>query len=832
VPIRLEGEQTFGGAAPSNRAVLTHLAQDVRYGMRTLLKTPTFTAIAVMTLALGIGANSAIFSFVDGALLKPLPYTDPERIVLVWEKVPGGGNNVISALNFLDWQKQSTVFETMAANTGTTMTLSSGGEPVQLRGARGSAGYFEVFKIKPTLGRTFAPDEDQPGHDHVVVLSHRLWVTQFGADPAIVGAPVTLNGEPFTVIGVMPAASVFDRGWSQFWRPLAFRPSERTRDFHWLQVMARLKPGVTLQRARGEMDSIGARIANDYPDSNKGWGVNVERFQDVVVGTQLQRSLYVLLAAVGMLLLIACANLANLTLARGTAREREVAVRAALGAGRGRLIRQFLTENIVLATIGGVLGLALGYAMIIGLKALVPPFTLPRDVDVSMDVRVLLFALALSMATGIVCGLAPAFHATKPDLTGAMKEGGRGSAGDGGRRRLRSTLVVVEVALAFMLLVGGGLLVRSFFHMMSVELGFNPTNVLTFRLPIASDRFADPSHLTSYVRDIVAHVRAVAGVGGAAASDALPLEGFGNGMPFQIAGREFLDRAIRPACGFKMVQPEYFSVLGVRLLRGRSLSDRDTKGSPPVAVINEAMVKRYFPDQDPIGQRLLIQEIVAGSPQLGPEIPWEIVGVIADERTATLEGTQRPGVYVSLEQSPTTFINVVVRSRIEPQSLQRAIAQAVHDVNNSQALTDVRTLEQMKSESAASNRLRTILLGSFAWLALLLSAVGIYGTISYTVLQRTHEIGVRAALGASERRLLTLVLVNGMKLTLLGLLLGLAGSLALTRLLSTLLVGIGARDPATIGAAAGILVSVAFLASYVPARRAAKLDPLTALRCE
>jgi putative ABC transport system permease protein len=531
-----------------------------------------------------------------------------------------------------------------------------------------------------------------------------------------------------------------------------------------------------------------------------------------------------------MLLLIGCANLANLTLARGTSREREVAVRAALGASRGRLVRQFLTENLLLAAMGGTLGIALGAAMMIGLKALLPPFTLPRDASVVMDVRILVFALVLSVTTGVMFGLAPALQATKPDLAGAMKEGGRGAGGDAGRRRLRSALVVVEVALSFMLLTGAGLLVRSFFQMMHVELGFDATNVLTMRLPIPTSRFATPDRLMAYIRDVVGRVHAVPGVVGAAAADALPLQGWNNGMPFLIAGRQAVDVANRNACGFKMVQPDYFRVLGIRLLKGRVLMDRDVKGSPPVAVINQAMASRYFANQDPIGQRLLIEEIVPGSPALGPEIPWEIVGVIADERTGSLDGTFRPGVYVSLEQSPSFFVGLVVRSRVEPESLQRAITQAVHELDRNQPVTDVRTLEQIKTESSAQNRLRTMLIGVFAALALVLSAVGIYGVISYSVAQRTHEIGIRSALGAGGGRLLRLVLGQGMALAVGGLALGCAGSLGLRRLLETLLFGVGARDPLTMAASAGLLACVALAACYIPARRAAKLDPLVALR--
>jgi len=587
---------------------------------------------------------------------------------------------------------------------------------------------------------------------------------------------------------------------------------------------------VSLETARTKMEAIGAQIARDYPDSNKGWGVSLVRFVDVVVGQQLRSSLYVLLAAVGGLLLIGCVNLANLTLARGTSREREVAVRAALGAGRGRLFRQFVTESVLLATCGGLVGLAVGYGMMQLLKYLLPPFTLPRDVQVQMDWRVVGFTLALSVATGILFGLAPAFSATRPDLSGAMKEGGRGAAGDGGRRRLRSALVVVEVAAAFVLLVGGGLLVRSFFQLMNVELGFDATNVLTMRLPIASGRFATTDQLTSYVHEMLAQVRAIPGVSGVSASDALPLQGFGNGMPILIAGRPVVDRANRTGAGFKMVQSDYFRVLGIRVIKGRGFTDRDAKGAPPVTVVNQTFVRRYFPDQDPIGAGVLVQEIVTGSPQLGPEIPWEIVGVIADERTSSLEGRTREGMYVPMDQSPTTFLSLVVRGQVEAEALGKSVVQAVHTADRNQAVTDMRSLEQIKGESAASTRLRTTLLAIFASLAVLLSAVGIYGVISYTVAQRTHEIGVRAALGASSRDLLGLVLRNGMTLTALGLAVGMAGAFGLTGLLRTLLFGVGARDPLTMAAAAAILAFVAMLACYVPARRAAKLDPIAALR--
>jgi len=803
---------------------------DLRYAVRSLVKSPGFSAIAILTLAVGIGATSAIFSFVDAVLLRPLPYADPDRILLVMERPPGGGRNVISALNFLDWRSDNRVFASIAAATGGAMTLSGVGEPVLIRAGRVSASYFDVFKVAPAIGRVFQPGEDEAGRDHVVVLSHKLWTTQFGSDPAIVGRSLTLDGENYTVIGVMPPGSAFDRGFNQMWRPLAFKPAELTRNFHWLQAYARLAPGVTMDQARAQMDAIGARIARDYPDSNKGWGVSVDRYADLVVGPQLRSSLVVLLAAVGTLLLIGCANVANLALARGTAREREVAVRAALGASRRRLVRQFLTENFVLSTVGGLFGLALGFGLMNALKLALPPFSLPRDANVTMDGGVLAFTLLLSMVTGIVFGLAPALHSTGPDLSSAMKEGGRGAGGDSGRRRLRSTLVVVEVALAFVLLVGSGLLVRSFFQMMRVNLGFDSTNVITMGLPIAGDAFPDSSQLNAYQRQIASRVEAVPAVRSVAVASTVPMRGWGNGMPFLIAGRPVTDRANRRSAGFKQVDAAYFQTIGMKLAKGRGFTAHDTKGSRPVMVINKTMAARFFADEEPIGQRILVQEIIPGRPALGPEISWEVVGVVEDEKTGDLDGNSSAGMYVPLEQSPSAFVSLVVRAQVDPTTLQRALAQAVHEVNKDQPLSDILTLDQIKDESAATSRLRTTLLAIFASVALLLSAIGIYGVIAYTVVQRTHEMGIRAALGATSGALLTLVLAQGMALAAVGLVVGLAGALAMTRLLSTLLFGVSPRDPVTMAAAASILAAVALLACYLPARRAAALDPLAALR--
>ena len=531
----------------------------------------------------------------------------------------------------------------MAAQRNDGMALSGVSEPVQLRGAQVSAPYFDIFGVKAALGRTFAPDEDQEGKGGVAVISNRVWQERFGGEKNIIGRQLTLNGKPYTVIGVLPANTNYDRGRTEIWTPLVFEPKHMTRNFHWFRSFALLKEGVTLERAQAEMDVIGKRIEAQYPDSNKGWGVKVDRFVDRVVGDQLRQSLYVLLAAVGAVLLIGCTNLANLTLARATSREKEVAVRASLGAGRWRLIRQFLTENILLSVLGGALGLALGYGMVAGLKALMPPFMLPPEADVAVDLRVMLFTLAIAVLTGIVFGTAPALQAANPNLGSSMRESGRGTTSSKARRRLRSTLVVVETALAFVLLSGAGLLIRSFQALSNVNSGFDTTNVLTMGIPLSPTKFKDGPQAALHIGQILDRVGSLPGVRDVAVTSALPLQGWSYGMPFQIAGKPFKDRANREACYFKMISPAYFRSLGIQFKKGRALTENDTKGSLPVAVINETMAKRFFKDEEPVGQRILVQEIVYGKPELGPEIPWEIVGVIADEKVNGLDDDKSAG---------------------------------------------------------------------------------------------------------------------------------------------------------------------------------------------
>ncbi|HEY6306218.1 MAG TPA: ABC transporter permease [Candidatus Angelobacter sp.] len=810
---------------------MEELLKDVRYALRMVRLSPGFTLVAMLTLALGIGANTAIFSFIDAVLLRPLPYPDANRIVMVFEKPPHGERNGISTLNFLDWKNQNTVFTTMAAQTGGAVTLTGVDVPVQLHAVRVSAGFFEIFGVKPMLGRTFAPDEDQLGKQHVVVLSHRIWESRFGSEPSLVGRTISLDNQLYTVIGIMPANTPFDRRWTDMWLPLAFEPKDMTRNFHWMFSWAKLKPGVTLDQARVQMKSVAARIEHDYPDSNKDWSITIDRFQDRMVDQDLRQSLLVLLGAVGAVLLIGCVNLANLLLARGAHREREIAVRSALGASRARLLRQFLTESGVLAVLGGIAGMGLGFACMIALKASLPEGLLPSEADVHMDFRVLLFTACIVILTVILFGLAPAFQTARVNVSHSLKEGGRGAGTGAGRKRLQSALVVAEIAIAFVLLSCAGLLIRSFSKLLRVDPGFETTNVITMDLPMSAAQYPDGAQVVNYLGQVMEKIQAVPGVRNVAATSALPLEGWGYGMPFLIEGQPFVDRSNRPGCFYKIVSPSYFSSLSMRLIKGRALAESDTASNVPVTVMNESMVKKYLKSDEPIGKRILIQQIVPGKHELGPEVPWLVVGVVADEKVDGLDDSSS-GVYVSYKQGPVMGNALVVRSAMDPNRLIKSIESAVWQINKAQALPEIKTLEQIKSESLGPNRLRTILLGIFAAVALLLAAIGIYGVLSYSVAQRTHEMGIRAALGATYWDQLRLVLRGGMLLTIVGLAIGIGGALAATRLLASLLFNVTPHDPATLVVVAAVLASVALAACYIPARRATRVDPLIALRYE
>ena len=771
-----------------------------------------------------------MFSLVNGILLRPLPYPDPERIVRVLERSPSGGVTGISTLNYLDWAKENTVFEYMAAEAGWRATLTGGTEPRLIQAARVSAHYFDIFAVKPALGRTFLPDDDQLGKDRVVLVSHALWESRFGADSSLLGRDIRLDGEPYTVVGVLPKGGPFDRASAQLWTPLAFQPSDSRRDFRWLAASAKLKPGVSLQRARAEMDVIGRRLASAYGDANKGRSVAVDRLTRVLIGPDLRTAVEVLFAGTGLVLLIGCANLANLALARSIARERETALRAALGASRWRLIRQSLTEHVVLAVCGGVVGAGVAYAMMKWIASLIPPSALPPAVDIAMDRAALVFALIVAIGTGLLFGIVPAMRATKPELVDALKVGSQATTASASARRIRSALVVAEIALAFVLLVGSGQLMRSFFKLLEVDPGFVAANVLTAGLPVSQKQHPDPVELNTYLASIRAAVDAVPGVRETALTSVLPLEGWGFGLPYSIAGRGQAERGYRPSAFFKIVSPSYFHALGIKRLAGRVLSDDDRAGAPRVAVINETLARREFGNKDPIGQRIVVREIVPGKAEFGDEVAWEIVGVIAGEKITGLGDEVSAGMYVSNEQSPTYTVDLIVRAAVPPQSLQTALRVAVDRVNKDQALSDVRTLQQIVDQSMRGNRVMSTLFTVFAAIALLLATLGIYGVIAYTTAQRTREMGIRAALGASTGSLRMLVVAGGMRLTLAGLAIGFVGTFATTGVLSSMLYGVGVRDPLTIAGVAAVLAVVAGLACFLPAWRSTRLHPMEALR--
>ncbi|MGA2017673.1 MAG: ABC transporter permease [Opitutaceae bacterium] len=812
---------------------MEELLQDLRYCCRSLWKSPGFTAVALLTLGIGIGANAAIFSYVDGVFLRPLAYPDADRMVRVTERPPRGGTFRISTLNYLDLERQTSVFECIAAQQWGFVALTGIEIPIEVPSERVRARFFDVFKIRPVLGRTFVEGEDQPGRDHVAVISHAFWVSPFGSDPKIIGRSILLNGEPYTVIGVMPAGA-FDLTATRIWRPLAFTNGDMTRDARWYNAWAKLKQGVTLEQARAQLNALALRNAHDFPDADKGWGFAVDSFRSILVEGDVKRSLWLLMAAVGMVLLIACANLTNLTLARGVAREREVAVRAALGAGRWRLVRQFLTESLLLALGGGALGLLVAYGSLVSLKTVIPENYLPPSTYVSMDGRILVFVLALAVLTAVIFGLYPAIKASRPNLIQSIKEGGIGTSTGGSSRGIRAALVVAEVALAFVLLSGAGLLIRSFMRLQQVDTGFDATNVITAWLPFYPKHFASEAEFKVYLRRITDRIGALPGVRDVALTTAIPMQGWGYGMRFQIVGRKPADEAHKPGCYFKMVSPSYFRALGMRLVRGRFLGPNDLSGAAPATVINQTMAKKFFGDEDPIGQQILVAKIEFDKDEPGAEIPWGIVGVVADEKLRGLsaENDQSPGMYVTTDQSPQTYQAVIIRTATDPKTLERAIPIALMDVDRNQTVQMMATLEEIKAKSVGEQRLHSLVLGVFAGVALLLAAIGLYGVISYSLLQRTREIGIRAALGASSANIRWLMLRSGLSLAAAGLLIGFAGSLAAAQVLSSLLFGVGRHDAVTLLSVVSVLGAMALLASYIPARRATRINPIIALRYE
>jgi putative ABC transport system permease protein len=799
--------------------------QDIRYAWRSLKKSPGFTLFAVLTIALGLGANAAIFSLVDGVLIKSSGYPEPERIVKLWEKPPKRQRNGIAAANYLDWSRQNQSFDAMAAETGGALSYSGGGEPRSLKTGFVSAPYFKVFGVQAALGRTFASDEDQPGSQKVVVLTHRIWMNLFGGDPGTVGRSILLNGEPYTVIGVLPGAGEFDRRWNDIWVPLVFPPNP-ARDYHYLTAVARLKRGVSLQQAQAEMSAIAGHIAELYPAIKKDWGATVDRYLDGVVGSQTRLSLKVLMWAVVAILMIGCANLANLLMARAALRGREIALRMALGARRGRVIRMLLTESLLLAGCGATVGIALGFGLLKWVQSLLPPFYFPPEANIAMDGRVLLFLAAVTILTGIAFGLAPSIQASRRDTAQSLKEGGRASSANRGNAYARHIFVAAQVAIAFILLVGAGLLLRSFERLMNVNVGFETEGVVGAGLPLKMEKKPDAAKLTLYVNQLLDEVRATPGVREAAIASALPLTGWGDGMPFRMADNR--DKWL--GSGFKIVTPSYFPALRLRLVAGRVLDERDTESSPAVVVVNESFVKAYLPGQSPLGKRILVEKIAPSRHGLGPMTSWEIVGVVADEKGNGLDQVDDVGTYASFAQDPVVGLGLVARVDGDSGTMIKSIQRAVWRVDKNQVLDNPMTMERIKSESVTFRRLPAVLLGGFALLSMLLACTGIYGVLSCVTAGRTQELGVRAALGASRADLVRLVVGSGSIPVLAGIVLGLGGAVGLTRFIRSMLFATSPLDAMNLLAVAALLLAVALAACLAPAWRAARADPMSALR--
>ena len=804
------------------------ILQNFRFGLRLLRKSPGFTIVAMVTLALGIGANTAIFSVVYATLLAPMPYPNPDQLVMVWSKVQGGRNGV-AAGDFLDWKRQSTSFQDLNAWNGASFNMATAEHPEQVQARLSTPGFCKMMGEKFALGRDFLPEEGQPGKDHEVILVNRFW-KRLGANPNIIGQQLKLNGEPYTVVGVMAPGST-DRLEMGIIAPLAFKPEQINHDFHFILVMGRLKPGITLAAAQADMDVVTGRIAKDYPQSNKGWGASVEPLKNDFFPKDTQTTLWLLMGAVGFVLLIACVNVANLLLAKGTTRLKEVALRTSLGATRRRVFNQFLAESMVLALLGGIAGIGLSVVMLKVLMIIMPPYTLPSEADVKLSVPVLLFTLASTMLAGILFGCAPAWRASGVNLNEVLKEGGR-SGSSRGHNRLRRALVISEFGLALSLLAGAGLAIRSFWNLARIDLGIRTDHILSFNLPVPSTSFSNSQEIVMFYRQLLEKVQALPGVTHAEAGIGTPIAGSGFGMPFNIVGMEQKDSGSRPGAAFQMVTPDFFKTFGIQMVKGRSFTDQNIDGSPRVAMVNENFVRKFLPGADPIGKRLLIEQLIPGVTKLGPTQDWEIVGVYHNVRSGGPRGDGYVEITVPFYQSPWPGVDVSVRTVSDPEAMTKSIAGVIASMDPNLAMAGVKTMTQIVDESLLGDRFVMLLYGIFAAVALLLAAIGIYGVMAFSVAERTHEIGLRIALGADQRHVLKIVLVEGLALAAIGLAIGLGGACLVGRAMRSTLYGVGTVDFAAFGAVSTVLLASALLACYIPAQRAAKVDPMVALRYE
>ncbi len=807
------------------------LFKDIRYGVRSLLKRPGFSAIAIVTLALGIGANTAIFSLVNAVLLRPLAFSDPDRLVMVWEDASFAGfpRNTPAPANYLDVKNQNQVFENVAAVDMRSFNLTGDGEPERVEANGVTASFFPLLGVQPALGRMFVEEEDKPGANRVVMINYNLWQQRYGGQPDIIGRGLVLNGEKYEVVGVMPRGFQFMNSKVGIWVPIAFTSELlQSRGRHYLTVVARVKQGVSLAQADAEVRTIYQRIVQDNPETADRLAGYAKPMRDELAG-DVRRPLLVLLVAVGFVLLIACANIANLLLSRAASRRRELAVRAALGASRLRILRQLLIESLLLAVVGSAFGLLLATWSFAFLQRLIPD-GLVHSTKLSIDLPVLGFTLLVTLFTAVVFGMAPAFQASRIDLNEALKQGGGRSGLNAGGNRLRSTLVVAEVALALVLLVGAGLLIQTFFKLQDQYSGLRADSVLTMRTVLPRTKYSEHAQRANFLQSVLGRVKTLPGVVAAGYSTSVPLEWKGGTNGFAVEGRS-IDQAQLGGLSYdanhRQISSDYFRAMGIPLQQGRPFNDGDNEQSVYVAIINETMSRQYWPGENPIGKRIKL-----GDPA-DPDLPWTtIVGIAGDVRQMGVDEPVKPEMYFPYQQSVEPFYtprDLVIRTSVDPLSVVAAARNEIHQVDPDQPISNVRTMAQVLGEETSSRRLGMTLLTVFAGLALLLATLGIYGVLAYFVVQHTQEIGVRMALGAQRSDILKLVLKKGMALALLGVAIGLVAAFALTRLMASLLFGVGSTDPVTYASIAILLTVVAFFACYLPARRATRVDPMTAL---
>jgi putative ABC transport system permease protein len=815
---------------------MLNLLPDLKHGIRVLLKNPGFSAAAIIVLALGIGANTAIFSVVNAVLLRPLPFRDPARLVQVWhvpppKSFPGMTEFAVSAANFIDWQQQNDVFNKMSIYTGSSLNLTGREQPEALQGAAVSADFFSTLQVQPMLGRTFTPDEDQQGRNHAVILTYGLWKSRFAANPNVVGQSVNLDGQPYLVAGVMGPKFRFP-DWAQYWTPMGWTDKERAvRGEHHFMVIARLKTNVPIPQAQAQMNAISTRLAQQYPEYDKGWGAVVVPLREQLV-SDVRPALLILLGAVAFVLLIACANVANLVLAKTFGRRKEIAIRVALGATAAQVVQQILAETLLLSVAGGALGLMLArFGTALALKFLSD--NLPKSTEITLDASVLVFTIFISIVTGLIAGLLPAIRMTKTNVNDALKQGLGKTDSDSAGRRTRSILVVSEVALSLILLVGAGLMIRSLWVLSTLDPGFDPHGVLTMSLVLPKNKYSQPIEEIAFFDRVLASVRALPGVVSAGLIDDLPLNGEGSHQPIALEGAPVQAMSDQPEVDTRSITPGYLSTMHIPLRRGRDFSAADGPDRPTVALISESMAKRFWPNQDPIGRHLTMT--------FSPDKVREIVGIVGDVKLEGMDAAASSAtIYLAANQpSGSTFVDwrpfpmqLAVRTQSRPASLVSAITSAIHSIDPDQPVTDTMTMDDLVDTSLSQRRFSMLLLGAFAVLALLLAAVGIYSVLAFAVRRRVREIGIRVALGADVKDILRLIVTEGMKPALIGLLLGVTGALALGRVLASSIYGIAAYDPLTFAAVAALLATVALLASIIPAFRAARIEPTRALREE